>query len=826
MIDKLMKTACWCFSLFITNSSFSQSQSCPLNINYSSGNLTHWYAYTGNNAQTASNPNGNGPLAIKMTYDSNVNAPVGTIGAVAIPEYNLPSVSGITVNTVSRADPFGSFPSIPVINGYQYDYSITLGSTSITHSTQSATGGGYIRGVSYNINVPATPATQPYTMTYAYAMVLENGAHNSNEQPLISATLKTTDSIIHCASPSYYLPTLNNAMNGGGATLDSAAAIANGFSPSPEPSPNPDPNSNQINAPHLYDVWTKGWTEVTFDLSAYRGQQVSLTFEADNCVPGGHFAYAYIALRNTCAGLIISGDTLACINSNTTYSVPTLTGATYSWVVPSNWTIISGSNSNIINVYVGDQPGSVIAREQNSCANLVDTLQVKSNPPTVVGNLVGDATVCAGINSSVMTLSSNTGNVMEWIASTDNGASFTNLPVTTSLYTAQNLTATTLFEAVVQNGEGCAIDTTSASVITVDQKSVGGVISPADTAFCIGENNGGILRLTAFTGNVLNWQSSQDSLSWNYFNPVNTDSNYNFGIITASTFYRAIVKNGVCTPDTSSVASVIFYDDPYPQESGEPADTTICYAGTASLNAIITSGTSYSWTNLTGLTNQGSGLIGAIPQVIAAQAKPILTSDYVLSVRNGVCPNQLNDTFHIIVIPQILVNAGNDTAVVVNQPLQLYASTNDSSTDTYKWSPATALNNANIANPIAIFGSELDSIRYTVKATDSYGCYGENSIEVKIFKTYPDIFVPNAFTPGAAINNVFRPIPVGISSMQFFRIYNRWGQLVFSTSRMGEGWNGIFGGKPQDTGSFVWMAEGKTYYGETIFRKGTMTLIR
>src|SRR5580693_6782822 len=327
MIDKLMKTASWIFSLFISYSSFCQKQSCPLYINYSSATLTHWFAYTGNNQQNASNPNGNGPLAIKMTYDSTADAPAGTIGAVAIPEYNLASVSGITVNTVSITDPFGSFPSVPVINGYHYDYSIKLGSTSITHSTQSATGGGYIRGVSYKINVPATPATQPYTMTYAYAMVLENGAHNSDEQPLISATLKTTDSVIHCASPSYYLPTLNNANNGGGATLDSAAAIANGFSPSPQPSPNADPNSNQANAPHLHDVWTKGWTEVTFDLSPYRGQQVTLTFEADNCVPGGHFAYAYIALRNTCAGLVISGDSVACINSNTTYSVPSLTGA-------------------------------------------------------------------------------------------------------------------------------------------------------------------------------------------------------------------------------------------------------------------------------------------------------------------------------------------------------------------------------------------------------------------------------------------------------------------------------------------------------------------
>ncbi|HTQ28041.1 MAG TPA: gliding motility-associated C-terminal domain-containing protein, partial [Puia sp.] len=66
----------------------------------------------------------------------------------------------------------------------------------------------------------------------------------------------------------------------------------------------------------------------------------------------------------------------------------------------------------------------------------------------------------------------------------------------------------------------------------------------------------------------------------------------------------------------------------------------------------------------------------------------------------------------------------------------------------------------------------------------------------------------------------------GIASMQYFRIYNRWGQLIYSTSRMGEGWDGTLNGKPQDTGSYVWMVQGIDYTGKVIFKKGTMTLIR
>ena len=97
---------------------------------------------------------------------------------------------------------------------------------------------------------------------------------------------------------------------------------------------------------------------------------------------------------------------------------------------------------------------------------------------------------------------------------------------------------------------------------------------------------------------------------------------------------------------------------------------------------------------------------------------------------------------------------------------------------------------------------------------------------VRVFKTLPDIFVPNAFTPGKGGNSVFRPIPVGISRLDYFKVYNRWGQLVYATSAMGQGWDGRVNGKLQDTGSFVWVTQGLSYAGKTIFRKGTMVLIR
>jgi hypothetical protein len=73
---------------------------------------------------------------------------------------------------------------------------------------------------------------------------------------------------------------------------------------------------------------------------------------------------------------------------------------------------------------------------------------------------------------------------------------------------------------------------------------------------------------------------------------------------------------------------------------------------------------------------------------------------------------------------------------------------------------------------------------------------------------------------------VFRPIPIGIKSLTFFKVYNRLGELVFSTNTQKEGWDGTFKGQPQDPGVFVWMAEGIDYLGKVIFKKGSVTLIR
>ncbi|HEY4967606.1 MAG TPA: gliding motility-associated C-terminal domain-containing protein, partial [Puia sp.] len=572
---------------------------------------------------------------------------------------------------------------------------------------------------------------------------------------------------------------------------------------------------------YLQDVWTKNWTEVTYDLSPYRGQQVTLTFEADNCVPGGHFSYAYLAIRNSCAGLEISGDSVVCNNSIITYSVPTLAGASYDWIVPNSWQVISGVNDNILQVKSSSAGGVISVREKNSCADLTDTIQINTLPSPVGGSVNGSNTVCEGDNSTVLNLTNYSGNIQNWQYSSD-GNTWTNISNTTAVFNADNLQQSTLFRVVVAKGNVCPADTSIPAAVTVDKKSIGGQLSPLNATLCAGQSAGEILTLTNNNGSVLEWQYSTDGTNWTDFAPGNNSPFNTIKDITASTQYRTIVKNGICPADTSAVAGIQFDPVAFPQASAGPPDTTICYGTPATLNASIEIGTSYAWTpgssDYTG--------IGSIPFNNVHSFIPDQSGYFVLHVVNDGCPNPFLDTLHVEVLAPVIVNAGRDTSVIAGQPLHFNATSSDPGPDNFSWVPATELSDPLIPDPVATYTLNDNVISYLVKAVTPFGCEGTATVKVKVFKTKPDIFVPNAFTPGLSMNAVFRPIPVGISSLEYFRIYNRLGELVYNTSSIGSGWDGNLNGSAQNAGGYVWMVKGTDYLGQVITKKGVMVLIR
>ena len=263
---------------------------------------------------------------------------------------------------------------------------------------------------------------------------------------------------------------------------------------------------------------------------------------------------------------------------------------------------------------------------------------------------------------------------------------------------------------------------------------------------------------------------------------------------------------GKCSATSSVTVNVV----PYPEANAGP-DHIICLDSSAILIGSYT-GAFFNWSPLPTLSNIRS---------MNPVASPKVTTSYILTVTDTVgCPKPFRDTTVVNVMPEVMAFAGNDTLVVSNQPLQL----NASGGELYEWTPPVGLNDPFSQRPLALL---TEDVSYSLKVITPYGCYAYDTLHVKVFKTGPDIFVPNAFTPNAdGHNDVLKAIPVGILKFDYFRVYNRWGQQVFGTTDPTRGWDGMVNGKPQSAEGFVWMAAGTDYMGNPMLRKGTVVLVR
>lgn len=139
----------------------------------------------------------------------------------------------------------------------------------------------------------------------------------------------------------------------------------------------------------------------------------------------------------------------------------------------------------------------------------------------------------------------------------------------------------------------------------------------------------------------------------------------------------------------------------------------------------------------------------------------------------------------------------------------------------FSWSPPQLLQNPAVLSPQTI--PLTDNSSFTLRIVTSNGCEAEAKANVLI---YQQLLLPNAFTPnGDGLNDVFS-IPVNVRlQLTEFVVYNRWGQAVFTTTTVGKGWNGTFGGKPAEQGLYMYSIRGTNDQGP-IRVKGTIILIR
>ncbi len=182
------------------------------------------------------------------------------------------------------------------------------------------------------------------------------------------------------------------------------------------------------------------------------------------------------------------------------------------------------------------------------------------------------------------------------------------------------------------------------------------------------------------------------------------------------------------------------------------------------------------------------------------------------------------DAIKTITIGYIDVETINDTMVLPNLPFILVTSWWSSSPNpSFSWNPSTGLSNPFISGPVL---SLQDDASFVITVTTPEGCKATDTVNIKVFKGSA-VYVPSGFTPnGDGRNDYLRGLYVGIKQVHYFKIYNRWGQQIFSTTSLIEGWDGTIRGVKQSTGTYVWMLKAEDLAGKIYEIKGTSTLIR
>lgn len=247
-------------------------------------------------------------------------------------------------------------------------------------------------------------------------------------------------------------------------------------------------------------------------------------------------------------------------------------------------------------------------------------------PPTVAGALSPGGSFCGTTGAGTITLSGNTGNVLNWQYSTNGGTTWTSITNTTTVLTYTGVTQSTIFEAVVQNSSFCAIDTTGQSVFVVDPVSIAGTlnVTSGNDSVCFGINNG-MLTISGNTGQVLGWASSVDGgLSWTAI--TNTTVTQSYVNLTQSMIFQAYVQSGLCPPDTSPKVNITVL--PLPTVNAGP-DSTIYPGWTVTLNG-SGNGTPL-WLPSGSLSNQF---------IFNPAATPSVTTAYILVITDtNACSN-------------------------------------------------------------------------------------------------------------------------------------------------------------------------------------------
>lgn len=443
-----------------------------------------------------------------------------------------------------------------------------------------------------------------------------------------------------------------------------------------------------------------------------------------------------------------------CIGNSVPLSV-TGTGSSYFWY-PGN-SLSSSFGTTVFANPSATQVYTVVAALNSCTAQALVT--VSAIPiPTVVA-LASESIVCSGGSTSITASGANT---FQWLPvntlNTSVGSAVIATPNASTTYT-------------IKGFNGVCTGTGSILIKTVERPNM--KIDASSAEVC----KGGTVSLVASGAQFYTWEPATALGSPSFSSQVVANP-------SVSTNYTVYGTNssGLSSCNQQLSYSIIVVPEIVPSVS---SNTSLCYGQKTTLYA--SGGNTYRWSPARGLN---------ATQMSAVVASPTVTTEYTVQVsRNSRCG--VETRVLVIVNPVPEVDAGRDTTFNLDEVAQISAR----GTGTLTW-----IYGEGIACPgcpeTQVFPERSGC--YRIEAVNAEGCKASDEVCLEITSDYA-VYIPNSFTPnGDGLNDSFLVFGTGISATSL-QIFNRWGELIFSSQDPLQGWDGSYKGSLCETGTYTFV---------------------
>ncbi len=639
--------------------------------------------------------------------------------------------------------------------------------------------------------VTITQGTAPYIINWApsggnslTASVLSAGTYIMNVTDAIGC--QTIDSLI-IAEPTpvdVSISSITDVLCNGGSTGSISVSATGGTGP-------------------IYTyLWTPGGSTSAIATNLAIGTYTVNVMDQNNCIKAISASVTEPTLLSSAVDTLIHAT---CYNGTGSASVITVGGIlpySYSWSAPA----VGQTGSEAYNLVAGSY--TVTITDTNGC--VTNNILIIKQPLQVITSTGANDTLCLG-QSGILTASAVGGAGNYYYAWQPSGAITSGaLPITP--------TSDVTYTVVAYDQLGCpgAPETVS---VTVYNLTGNNIQAQGASPICPGKNTTIYVETTGYTGPL--------TYQWN--NNLGTESG-NYQVTPAQPTTYIVTVSNMC--GLSATDSVTILLNPQPTIALTSANNSLCVPGpmpffdssiTGNINDPITI---WEW-------YFGDGTISTEENPVHNYNQPgTYLVSLTVSTAGGCTSNNLSSPLMIIAHP-IPTAAFSVSSIDLELPYDVLTLNNQSvGANSFYWEFGDTGTSTQF-NPQYVYSS-LGVFQVQLIAMSQYGCVDTAFAEIT---TNADVIFPNAFTPNPngsqggiydinnLSNDIFFPYSSGVVEFKI-EIFNRWGEEIFESLDIKQGWDGYYRGAICQQDVYIWKAYVKLNNGKVLHKNGDVTLLR